>query len=122
MQLTIPTALKDTKYTKDMIEKGGRLYEQRQAVMDAIDKVEGLSVVKTQGAFYCFPKIDTSIYNITDKEFARELLEKKKILIVAGSGFAYKHPDHFRIVMLPESQTLANAIYEIGDFLKDYKR
>lgn len=123
MQLIIPTALKDTKYTNDMISESGRLYLQRKACMDAIDEIDGLSCVKNDGAFYIFPKIDTERYNVTDdKVFVRGLLETKKILVVAGSGFGFKTPDHFRVVMLPEHQTLKNAMYEIGDYLQTLKK
>ena len=123
MQLVIPTALKDTKYTNDMINESGRLYLQRKACMDAIDEIDGLSCVKNDGAFYIFPKIDTERYNVTDdKVFVRGLLETKKILVVAGSGFGFKTPDHFRVVMLPEHQTLKNAMYEIGDYLQTLKK
>ncbi len=123
MQLVIPTALKDTEYTSQMIAPSGRLYMQREACLSAIDEIDGLSCKKNYGAFYIFPKIDTERYNVTDdKAFAKGLLETKKILIVAGSGFGHKTPDHFRVVMLPEHQTLKNAMYEIGDYLQTLKK
>ncbi len=123
MQLVIPTALQDTEYTKEMISKTGRLYLQRQACCEAINEIDGLSTIKNDGAFYIFPKIDTERFNVTDdKAFVRGLLEAKKILVVAGTGFGYKTPDHFRVVMLPEHQTLKNAMYEIGDYLQTLKK
>ena len=91
--------------------------------MQAIDEIDGLSCLKNDGAFYIFPKIDTERYNVTDdKVFVKGLLEAKKILVVAGSGFGFKTPDHFRVVMLPEHQTLKNAMYEIGDYLQTLKK
>lgn len=123
MQLIIPTALADTEYTKQMISPGGRIYEQREAVFNAIENIEGLSCVKTRGAFYSFPKIDTTKFNVTDdKQFAFDLLQAKKILIVAGSGFGWKTPDHFRVVMLPEVDALSKAMYDIGDYLQTIKK
>ena len=123
MQLVIPTALQDTAYTNEMISKTGRLYLQREACMQAIDEIDGLSCLKNDGAFYIFPKIDTERYNVTDdKVFVKGLLEAKKILVVAGSGFGFKTPNHFRVVMLPEHQTLKNAMYEIGDYLQTLKK
>ncbi len=123
MQLIIPTALKDTDYTNEMISETGRLYLQRKACIEAINEIDGLSVVPNDGAFYIFPKIDTERFNVTDDaEFVRGLLETKKILVVAGSGFGYTKPNHFRVVMLPEHQTLKNAMYEIGDYLQTLKK
>ena len=123
MQLIVPVALKDKVYTEEMIAPTGRLFLQREACISAINDIDGLSVVPNKGAFYIFPKIDTERFNVTnDKEFAIGLLEAKKILIVAGTGFGYKTPDHFRVVMLPEHQTLKNAMYEIGDYLQTLKK
>ncbi len=123
MQLVVPTALQDSEYTNEMISKTGRLYLQRKACIEAINEIDGLSTVKNDGAFYIFPKIDTERFNVTDdKAFVRGLLEAKKILVVAGTGFGYKTPDHFRVVMLPEHQTLKNAMYEIGDYLQTLKK
>jgi hypothetical protein len=84
-------------------------------------KIDGLSVVKNHGAFYVFPKLDVKKFNITnDKKFAFDLLHEKHIFIVPGSGFDWHEPDHFRIVMLPEPNEIAQAIRDIGDFLNGY--
>ncbi len=123
MQLVIPAALRDAESTKAMILPGGRLYEQREACCRELDKIEGLSYVKNSAAFYLFPKLDIKKFNITDdQQFAMDFLHSKHIMIVPGSGFNWREPDHFRIVMLPEPETLANAMKELGDFLKDYRQ
>ena len=84
-------------------------------------KIDGLSVVKNHGAFYVFPKLDVKKFNITnDKKFAFDLLHEKHIFIVPGSGFDWHEPDHFRIVMLPKPDEIAQAIRDIGDFLNGY--
>ncbi len=122
-QLVIPAALADRASTEAMMVPGGRLYEQREAACRAMDKSSDLSYVKNHAAFYMFPKIDIKKHNITDdKKFALDLLKAKKILIVAGSGFDYPTPDHFRIVMLPEPDTLYKALIDIGEFLEDYRQ
>ncbi len=115
MQTVIPAAMKDTAYTESMIQKGGRLYEQRKAAFDALDKIDGLSYVKNDAAFYVFPKIHHEITD--DKMFAHDLLLEKKVLIVPGSGFMQNDHQHFRIVLLPEADVLGKAITDIGKFL-----
>ncbi|MBQ7800654.1 MAG: aminotransferase class I/II-fold pyridoxal phosphate-dependent enzyme, partial [Oscillospiraceae bacterium] len=122
-QLVIPAALDDFASTKAMVSPGGRLYEQREATMRELEKIEGISCVKNKAAFYVFPKLDIKKFNITDdKKFAFDLLHEKHIFIVPGSGFDFPTPDHFRIVMLPEPNELAKAVSDIGDFLKDYRQ
>ena len=115
MQTIIPTAIKDTAYTENMIQKGGRLFEQRKAAFEALDKIDALSYVKNDAAFYVFPKINRETIN--DKQFARNLLLEKKILVVPGSGFLQNDASHFRIVLLPEPEVLKEAITQMGDFL-----
>ena len=117
-QLVIPAALADEESTKKLLLPGGRLYEQREAALREIEKIEGLSCVKNKAAFYIFPKIDIERFGITDdKKFALDLLHEKHILIVPGSGFDYPDQAHFRVVMLPDSDAIAKAISDIGDFL-----
>lgn len=118
MQLAIPDALSDYAYTENMINENGRLTRQRKAVMEELDKIDGISYVKNVAAFYLFPKLDIKKYGFeSDREFARKLLDEKHILIVPGSGFNCVDKKHFRIVMLPEEDVLRNAIRDIGDFL-----
>ena len=110
-QLVIPAALEDAETPAAMVRPGGRLYEQRAATLQVLDQIEGISYVKNKAAFYLFPKLDVKKFNITnDKIFARDLLRAARILIVPGSGFDWKEPDHFRIVMLPEPEVLSSAI------------
>ena len=122
-QLVIPAALADIATPRSMVSPGGRLYEQREAAISEIAKIDGMSVVKNTAAFYIFPKLDIKKFNITsDKVFARDLLHATNILIVPGSGFDWQTPDHFRIVMLPEADELRDAIRRMGEFLDGYKQ
>ncbi len=57
-QLVIPAALDDNESTKALISPGGRVYEQREATIKALDQIEGITYVKNSAAFYLFPKID----------------------------------------------------------------
>ena len=122
-QLVIPAAIADMQTPLSMVSPGGRIYEQRQATLDVLKDVEGLSFVKNDAAFYLFPKLDARRFNITSDEiFARDLLEATNILVVPGSGFDWPEPDHFRIVMLPEAQELRAAMQRLAAFLRDYRQ
>ena len=122
-QIAIPAALRDTETPAAMVRPGGRIFEQREATMEALAKIDSISCVKNKAAFYIFPKIDIKKHNITDdRKFARDLLHATNILIVPGSGFDWKDPDHFRIVMLPEPKVLGDAMQDLGRFLDTYKQ
>lgn len=122
-QIIIPVALADMDTPRSMVTPGGRIFEQREATVRELEKIEGISFVKNNSAFYIFPKLDVKKFNITnDKTFARDLLYATNILLVPGSGFDWKEPDHFRIVMLPEAEQLAAAMRRMGEFLDGYKQ
>lgn len=120
-QLVIPAALEDMETPHSMVRPGGRLYEQRQATLDALDQIPGISYVKNRAAFYLFPKVDVNRFHITDdRKFAQDILRQAHILVVPGSGFDWPHPDHLRLVMLPEAQKLTEALGKLGNFLATY--
>ena len=122
-QSVVQTALWGHQSVKNYVVPGGRVREQRDCVFEALNKIPGVSCVKPRAAFYAFPKLDTERFNITDEvKFALDLLRDKKVLIIPGSGFNWKAPDHFRIVFLPRVEVLTECLEKIGDFLEYYRQ
>ncbi|HIW26087.1 MAG TPA: aminotransferase class I/II-fold pyridoxal phosphate-dependent enzyme [Firmicutes bacterium] len=120
-QAIIQTALGGIQTSDEYIMPGGRIYDQRECVYNALKDIPGISVVKPKAAFYIFPKLDIEKFNITDDEqFALDFLKSKKILVTHGRGFHWDKPDHFRIVYLPEVDQLEFACSELADFLSTY--
>lgn len=120
-QLVIPAALADMDTPRSMVSPGGRLYEQRKATLEALDKISGISYVKNRAAFYLFPKVDVKRFHITDDhQFAQDILRQAHILVVPGSGFDWPEPDHLRLVMLPKPEELTAALAKLGEFLETY--
>lgn len=122
-QSLIPTALANLEDASEMVAPGGRIYEQRKYIYNAIQDIPGLSAYKPKAAFYIFPKLDIKKFNITnDEQFSLDLLKEKKILITHGGGFHWETPDHFRIVYLPCIDDLKNSMDAMKDFLATYKQ
>ena len=120
-QSIVQTALWGYQSVNEYIQPGGRIYEQRDLIYQAICDIPGLSAVKPKAAFYIFPKIDTEKYHIlNDERFALDFLHEKQVLIVPGKGFNWMQPDHFRIVYLPNVRTLKIAMNKLGEFLSSY--
>lgn len=121
-QYIIQTALSEEPSTDELLLPGGRIYEQREYIYNALNEIPGLSVVKPKAAFYVFPKLDVKKFNITDDvKFTLDFLREKKVLLVQGTGFNWNAPDHFRIVYLPELNVLKDATNRLADFLQGYK-
>jgi alanine-synthesizing transaminase len=122
-QFGIQTALGGYQSVNDLLLPGGRLHEQRNITVSMVREIPGLSVVMPKGALYCFPRVDIKRFNITDDEkFILDLLHDQHLLLVHGTGFNWKQPDHFRIVFLPEKDTLSDALKRLGKFMSGYKQ
>jgi alanine-synthesizing transaminase len=122
-QLAIQTALGGYQSIKDLVAPGGRLCRQRDLAYELLSQIPGVSVVKPKAALYMFPRLDPKMYPIADdQQFAYELLAEEKVLIVQGTGFNWPSPDHFRIVFLPNSDDLSDAIGHIARFLVHYRK
>ena len=122
-QLVIEEALNTARKEDEALLPGGRLYEQRNYITEALNNIPGISAVKPKGSLYIFPKIDVKRFHIQDDEqFALDLLYEKRLLVVHGSGFNWTAPDHFRIVYLPQIEELRTAAVRLADFLSTYRQ
>ncbi|WP_181310106.1 pyridoxal phosphate-dependent aminotransferase [Nocardioides campestrisoli] len=117
-QHAIQTALGGYQSIEELIGPGGRFYEQSMLAHRLLNEIPGVSNVKPRGALYCFPRLDPEVYQIEDdQQFVIDLLRAKKILVTHGTGFNWPAPDHFRLVTLPDTEVLEEAIGRISDFL-----
>ena len=122
-QLAIQTALGGYQSIDDLVAPEGRLCKQRDIAYEMLNAIPGVSCTKPQAAMYLFPKLDPKIYPIKDdQQFILDLLLEEKVLLVQGTGFNWKTPDHFRVVFLPNVDDLAEAIRRISRFLENYRK
>jgi alanine-synthesizing transaminase len=121
-QWAIQTALGGYQSIDELVAEGGRLRRQRDLAYDLITQIPGVTCVKPDAALYLFPKLDPQMYPIkNDQEFIAEFLKEEKVLLVQGSGFNWPHPDHFRLVFLPNEDVLREAIARLAKFLARYR-
>lgn len=122
-QQIVQTALGGYQSVDKLLLPGGRIYEQREFIYNAINDIPGLSAVKPKAAFYLFPKIDTKKFNILDDEkFVLDFLHQYHVLLVHGGGFNWQAPDHFRIVYLPNMDQLKMTADRMRTFLATYQQ
>ncbi len=116
-QYAIPAALNgDNSHLVPMMEK---LTRRRDITFEMLNKIDGITCVKPEGAFYAFPKLD--IKN-DDAHFVAELIKETGVVIVPGSGFGQKPgTKHFRVVFLPQEDKLIKAYESIAMFMQKYK-
>ena len=118
-QYAIQTALGGYQSINDLVLPAGRMYRQIKLAHSRMVAIPGISCVLPKGALYIFPRIDLSQFAIKDdNEFVYDLLVEQKVLVVAGRGFNFHSPDHFRIVCLPNVDELTEALDRIEAFLE----
>jgi len=122
-QLAIQTALGGYQSINDLVSSSGRLFKQRALAYEMITDIPGVTCVKPAAAMYLFFKLDQKIYPIKDdQEFVLDVLKKKKVLMVQGSGFNWHDHNHIRMVFLPNEDELKIAIDRFSEYLTDYRK
>jgi alanine-synthesizing transaminase len=100
-----------------LVEVQRKLRSRRDVTQKWCQSTPHLSCVRPRGAFYAFPKIEIPE---SDETFVKELIRQKHVMVVHGSGFGQKPgTQHFRIVFLPDEQTLTKAYASIAEFIAE---
>jgi aspartate aminotransferase len=102
----------------DDIEQMRRAFEGRcDEAVKLFNEIDGLSVLKPQGAFYLFVNIkDISSDSI---EFCKELLQATGVAVVPGIGFGSE--GYFRFSFATDITTIREGIRRIEKFVKSRK-
>ena len=100
------------------IENMRKAFEARaDEAVSLFNEIDGLSVLKPQGAFYLFVNIkDVSDNSIT---FCKELLQATGVAVVPGIGFGSE--GYFRFSFATDMTTIREGIRRIEKFLKQQK-
>lgn len=100
---------------KDVLSMKKEYTRRRRFMVDALNAM-GLACHTPQGAFYLFPSIKKT--GKTSMDFARELLEKKKVALVPGTAFGKSCDQFIRISYASSYENLKEAATRIEAFLK----
>jgi alanine-synthesizing transaminase len=114
-QYAIKAALEGPQ--EHLVEVRKKLRSRRDLTVQWCNTTPRVSCVSPRGAFYAYPRIDIPE---GDDVFVKELIVQKHVMVVHGSGFGQKPgTQHFRIVFLPDEQTLSKAYAAIGEFMQE---
>ncbi len=103
-------------HTAAMVKK---LKERRDYSYNRLSKIEGISCIKSKGAFYLFPRLDFNKFKKwnNDKDFVIDLLKTTGVCTVHGSGFGEFGNNHVRFTFLPKIEILEEVYNLIEKFL-----
>lgn len=89
-------------------------------VVDALNKITGITALETDGTFYVFPDISGVLASKPDlnddMDFAEALLVEKGVAVVPGTAFGLKN--HIRLSIATSETNLQNALQRIAEFIE----
>jgi aspartate aminotransferase len=89
--------------------------KRRNLAAEGFNDIDGLSVLKPDGAFYLF--VNCSKVEKDSMKFCRKLLEAEGVAVVPGSGFGVD--GYFRFSFATDESTIQNGIERIKRFVKN---
>jgi len=120
-QWAVQTALGGYQSIKELVQPGGRLYESRRVIVDAVSRSNWLRLKPPSGAMYAFIGVDTrDLPDFDDQQFALDLLEQKHVLVAPGFSFNVPYRTHFRVTNLPDAAVLKHVFGRIDELLSSY--
>jgi alanine-synthesizing transaminase len=120
-QWAVQTALGGFQSIRQLVCPGGRLYESRRAILEAVRASRFLALEPPAGAMYAFVRVRTQdLPDFDDQQFALDLLEQKHVLVAPGVSFNVAYRDHFRVTNLPDAGILRIVFARIEELLGGY--
>lgn len=108
-------ALKSDQCVYDMLEDYAR---RRDILVDGINRIPGFKCDKPKGSFYAFANIEA--FGMTSQEFAEDLVEKGRVVVVPGSAFGDCGEGHIRLVFANSDENLQLAVERIAEYVAKY--
>ncbi|MCM3920535.1 pyridoxal phosphate-dependent aminotransferase [Frankia sp. AiPs1] len=94
---------------------------RRDFVVDALNKMPGISCTHPDGALYVFPKIlDTDLGDAS--EFAGWLLDAARVAVTPGSAFGPGGEGHVRLSFANSREVLTEAMFRMSAALNSARR
>ena len=92
-------------------------YSQRRAyILDAFSKINGLTCFAPQGAFYAF--VDISAAGMDAETFARDLLQKVRVIVVPGEAFGESGKRYVRLSFATSMENIREGTRRIAQYMK----
>ncbi|HXQ63907.1 MAG TPA: aminotransferase class I/II-fold pyridoxal phosphate-dependent enzyme [Steroidobacteraceae bacterium] len=120
-QWAVQTALGGYQSVRDLTRPGGRLFESRRSILEAVAASKYLELCRPMGAMYAFVGVRRDVLpDFDDQTFAMDLLEYKHVVVAPGVSFNAPYSTHFRVTSLPEPELLRDVFGRIEEQLGIY--
>lgn len=90
--------------------------KRRKMLLDGLDKIDKLSYVRPDGAFYVF--VDVSATGLSGEEFSSSLLEEKLVATVPGVGLGKECGDFIRLSFATSDENISQGLKMLEEFVR----
>ena len=87
---------------------------RRLLLLDGLNSISGIECLRSQGAFYLFPKI--SSFGLSSDEFSARLLEQEKVAVVSGNAFGAD--GYMRLSYATSDEIIEKGLERIAKFCR----
>jgi aspartate aminotransferase len=103
------------KGPQEFISEMAREYEKRSnVVVEGLNKIRGIDLVRPQGTFYIFP--DISATGLSSLKFGERLLDEVGVAVTPGIGFGESYDDFVRIAYTNSMDEILEALKRMASF------
>tara|TARA_B100002019_G_scaffold181353_1_gene156586 strand:+ start:9352 stop:10539 length:1188 start_codon:yes stop_codon:yes gene_type:complete len=90
---------------------------RRLLLLDGLNNITGIECLRSQGAFYLFPKV--SSFGLSSEEFSAQLLDQEKVAVV--SGHAFGADGYIRLSYATSDEIIQKGLSRIEEFCSNLK-
>lgn len=109
-------ALTSSSVQKTVSEMRNEFKERRDLVFKKLEGIEGLNIVKPEGAFYFFINYNLDMESL---EFCEKLLKEEGVGVTPGSAFGPTRNNWIRISFANSKEKLNKALQKIENFMEN---
>ena len=113
IQLAAAEALKRTDSVRDM---AGEYARRRDILVGGLNRIPGFRCGQVSGGFYAFPNIRA--FGKSSQDFAEELLEKARVVVIPGTAFGAMGEGYLRFVFANSEENLREALRRIDGYVR----
>ena len=89
---------------------------RRLKLLDGLNAIEGITCLRSQGAFYLFPRV--SSFGLSSEEFSGRLLDDEKVAVV--SGHAFGADGYIRLSYATSDEIIEEGLRRISHFCTEF--
>lgn len=111
-------ALAALNESQDEVDKMVEIYKKRRDIFyRELNSIGGLQCFKPQGAFYLF--VDISQTGMKAVDFATDLLEKEKVIVVPGHAFGKDSDKYIRFSFATSEEQILEGVARIRHYMSE---